>query len=176
MVTDIHQPQLETKIAILKRKAESSGQVLDDDVTQFIAAHVVSNIRELEGALIRVVAYAHLTKQPITVELARKVIFYGKYDKKRPVGFKRVMKAIQKHFSFSFEELKSKNRNKELARARQVAMYVMKKSTDKSLREIGAYLGGRNHTTVKHALDTIEQLINKNSTLQQQIRAVEQEL
>lgn len=176
MVTDIHQPQLETKIAILKRKAERNGQIIDDEVTHFIASHIISNIRELEGVLIRIMAYAHLTQQPITLNLAQRVIFHQEQDKKVVVDLKRVARIIEKHFSFSLDQLKSKKRNKELAFVRQVTMYLMKKSTDKSLREIGAYLGGRNHATVKHALTKVEKQISKNGQLQRQITAIEAEL
>lgn len=176
MIADIHQPCIEVKTAILKRKAESSGEILSDEVAHFLASHVTSNIRELEGALIRVVAFAHLTKQPITLDLVQTIFMHNECSTKEMVDFKAVVKVITKHFSYSLDELRSENRNKELVGARQIAMYIMKKHTDRSLRDIGTYLGGRNHTTVKHALSKIEQQIVADAKLQRQISLIEKDL
>jgi chromosomal replication initiator protein len=175
MVTDIHQPCIEVKTAILKRKAESSGEVLSDEVAHFLATHVTSNIRELEGALIRVIACAHLTQQPITLELAQSVFGPIEEVKKETIGFKAIIRSIGKNFPYSLDDLRSKNRNKDIAFVRQLTMYIMKKNTDKSLREIGAYLGGRNHATVKHALSRIEDMLLSNSKLQKQIDIITKE-
>jgi len=175
MIADIHQPCVEVKMAILKGKAEESGQILTDDVAHFLASHVTSNIRELEGALIRVIAFAQLTQETITLALVKKVFLHDECATKETVDFKAVIKAISKHFPYSLEELRSENRNKELAFARQVTMYVMKKNTERSLREIGAYLGDRNHTTVKHAISKIEQYIVADIKLQRQMSAIEKE-
>ncbi len=175
MIVDIHQPCIEVKTAILKRKAESSGEILSDEVAHFLACHVTSNIRELEGALIRVLAFAHLTKQRITLDVVKNIFIQDEFIPKEIVDFKAVVKAVTKHFNYSLEELKSENRNKELVFARQVAMYIMKKNTDRSLRDIGTYLGGRNHTTVKHALLKIEQLIIDDTKLHRHIESIEKE-
>ena len=120
-------------------------------------------------------AFAHLTKQEITLELAQTVLHSSIQHKKENVNLKSIMKILNKHFLYSLDELRSKNRNKDLVFARQMVMYIMKKSTDKSLREIGAYLGNRNHATVKHALGKIEQMIIKNNKLQKQIEVIIQE-
>jgi len=176
MIADIHQPCIEVKTAILKRKAEASGEILSDEVAHFLASHVTSNIRELEGALIRVIAFAHLTKEPINLALVQKVFFNDTEGvEKQSVDFKGVVKAVTKHFPYSLDDLRSENRNKELVLARQLTMYIMKKNTNRSLREIGAYLGDRNHTTVKHALSKIEQYILEDAKLQRQISAIEKE-
>jgi chromosomal replication initiator protein len=176
MIADIHQPCTEVKTAILKRKAEVSGELLSDEVAHFLASHVTSNIRELEGALIRVIAFAHLTKEPISLSLVQKVFFNDEEGvEKQSVDFKSVIKAVAKHFPYSLEELRSENRNKELVLARQLTMYIMKKNTNRSLREIGAYLGDRNHTTVKHALSKIEHYILEDTKLQRQISVIEKE-
>lgn len=175
MIADIHQPCIEVKTAILKRKAEASGETLSDEVAHFLASHVTSNIRELEGALIRVVAFAHLTKQPITLDLVQSIFMHNECITKEMVDFKTVVKAVTKHFNYSLDELKSENRNKELVFVRQVTMYIMKKNTDKSLRDIGTFLGGRNHTTVKHALSKIEQHIADDVKIQRQISIIEKE-
>ena len=175
MIADIHQPCVEVKMAILKGKAEENGEILNDEVAHFLAWHVTSNIRELEGALIRVMAFAQLTQEPITLSLVKKVFLHDECAAKETVDFRAVIKAISKYFPYSLDELRSESRNKELAFARQVTMYIMKKNTDKSLREIGAYLGDRNHTTVKHALSKIEQHIGVDVKLQRQINAIEKE-
>lgn len=175
MIADIHQPCVEVKMAILKGKAEESGQALNDEVAHFLASYVTSNIRELEGALIRVIAFAQLTQEPITLTLVKKVFVHDECATKEAIDFKTVIKAIAKHFPYSLEELRSENRNKELAFARQVTMYVMKKNTDRSLREIGAYLGDRNHTTVKHAVSKIEHHIVIDIKLQRQMASIEKE-
>lgn len=157
LVTDIYAPPLETKVAILKKKAEMSVEPLPDDVAHFIASQVFSNIRELEGALVRVMAFASLTRQQVTLELAQKVLVgAGSGHKSRTIGFDNIIQLIQKNYSYSLNELCSKARNKDLSFARQVAMYLMKKTTDKSLRNIGEYLGNRDHSTVMYAVDMIE--------------------
>lgn len=175
MIADIHQPCIEVKMAILKRKAEVNGESLNDEVAHFLAANVTSNIRELEGALIRVIAFAQLTREPIDLALVKKVFSHEEGLTKESIDFKAVIKAVTKHFPYSLDELRSENRHKELVLARQIAMYMMKKNTNSSLREIGAYLGDRNHTTVKHALEKIEHHINEDDALQRQISAIEKE-
>lgn len=176
MIADIHQPCIEVKTAILKRKAEVSGELLSDEVAHFLASHVTSNIRELEGALIRVIAFAHLTKEPLSLALVQKVFFNDEGGiEKQGIDFKTVIKAVTKHFPYSLEELRSENRNKELALVRQLTMYIMKKHTNKSLREIGVYLGDRNHTTVKHAISKIEHCIVEDAKLQRQLGMIEKE-
>ena len=176
MIADIHQPCIEVKTAILKRKAEALGEILSDEVAHFLAAHVTSNIRELEGALIRVIAFAQLTKESISLELVQKVFFNDEgHMEKQGIDFKAVMRAVTKHFPYSLDQLRSENRNKELALVRQLTMYVMKKHTNKSLREIGTYLGDRNHTTVKHAISKIEQCLIVDAKLQRQLSTIEKE-
>jgi chromosomal replication initiator protein len=175
MIADIHQPCIEVKTAILKRKAEESGQMLNDEVAHFLASYVKSNIRELEGALIRVIAFAQLMQESISLSLVKKVFLHDECPAKESIDFKAVVKAVFKQFPYSLDELRSENRNKELTFARQVTMYVMKKNTDKSLREIGAYLGDRNHTTVKHAISKIEDHVAVDVKLQRQIGAIEKE-
>src|SRR5262249_16903698 len=148
-VADIHVPSLETKIAIIKKKAELSDYgVLRDDVAQYIAKATVSNIRELEGAFIRVMAFASLTQQEVTIELAKKVLMEGAQDvEKESIGFEQVLKSMQQFYPCTRAELCSKSRNKQISFARQVAMFLFKTVAHKSLREIGDYLGGRDHST-----------------------------
>lgn len=176
LVTDIHTPSLETKVAILKRKADLHSEQLDDDVAHFIATHVESNIRELEGALIRVLAFAALTKQPVSLELAKKVLFRAQEHDTQGTNFNHVIKCLSKHYPYTLDDLCSKKRNKNLSFARQVAMFLMKKMTDKSLREIGTFLGGRDHSTVMHALDKVEHYKKENPTFADQLNKIEREI
>ncbi len=177
LVTDIHEPSLETKIAILKKKASLSGEILDDHVAQFIADHSVGNIRELEGSLIRVIAFAALTKQPICIELAQKVLVRTQTPMdKQGVSFDLIMKVIGKQYKYSHSDLCSKQRSKELSEVRHIAMFLMKKLTDKSLRDIGGFLGGRDHSTVMHGLQKIEWQLKTNKELVEHIEKLEAEI
>lgn len=157
LVTDIYAPPLETKVAILKKKAETGAEPLPDDVAHFIASQVFSNIRELEGALVRVMAFASLTRQQVTLELAQKVLIGAMTSNHaRSIGFDNVIQAVQKYYSYSLNDLCSKARNKDISSVRQIAMFLMKKTTDKSLRDIGEFLGHRDHSTVMYAVEKIE--------------------
>ena len=156
LVTDIHTPSLETKVAILQKKAKLSGQELPDSIAYFIASSVDSNIRELEGALIRVTAFASLTGKPLSIELAKKVLCRYHACPKKEISLQGVTRCIHKYYRFDLKDLRSKKRKKELSFARQVAMFLMKKHTKKSLREIGTFLGGRDHSTVLHAIEKIQ--------------------
>lgn len=176
LVTDIHTPSLETKVAILKRKADLHSEQLDDDVAHFIATHVESNIRELEGALIRVLAFAALTKQPVTLDLAHKVLFRVQEQEVHGANFNQVIKCVAKHYPYTLHDLCSKRRDKNLSFARQVAMFLMKRATDKSLREIGSFLGGRDHSTVLHALEKVEQYKKENPAFADQLNKIEREI
>jgi chromosomal replication initiator protein len=178
LVTDIHIPSLETKVAILKKKAELSNSIVSDEVAFFVASRVVSNIRELEGSLVRVMAFASLTKQPITLELARKVLLRSSTEEAVPrvVDFDRVVNHLQKQYGYSLADMQSKSRNKDLAFVRQVAMYLMKKLTDKSLRDVGMYLGGRDHSTVMHAISKIEQHVSVDKEFMEKMKRIEDEI
>lgn len=170
LVTDIYAPPLETKVAILKKKAEMSNEQLDDEVAHFIASHVFSNIRELEGALVRVMAFASLTRQHVSLDLAKKVLVRTAPERQsQSVGFEQVIKSIEKYYSYTLQDLCSKGRNKDLSFARQVAMFLMKKVTDKSLRDIGEFLGNRDHSTVLYALEKVETRSKKDAEFKHKI-------
>jgi len=156
LVADVHAPSLETKVAILKKKAELQGELFSDDVAHFIASYVASNIRELEGALIRVMAFALLTKQPVSLELAKKVLVRPGETNGHTVDFARVVKIVNKYYPYSLDQLRSRSRNKDLAFVRHFLMFLMKKMTNKSLRDIGAFLGGRDHSTVLNGITKME--------------------
>ena len=176
LVADIRMPTLETKIAILKKKAEMSNEHLPNDVAEYIASRVVSNIRELEGSLVRVLAFSSLTNQPISLDLAQKVLVRVTDTKRKTVEFDQVIKVFSKYYPFTLEQLRSKNRNKDLSFARQMVMFLMKKITEKSLRDIGLFLGGRDHSTVMHAINKIERQRVASESMSQQINAIEQEV
>ncbi|MCL4229934.1 chromosomal replication initiator protein DnaA [Candidatus Dependentiae bacterium] len=175
LITDIHAPSFETKMAIIKKKAEHSNEQLTDEVALFVASRPVNNIRELEGCLIRVMAFASLTKQPITLELAKKVLLWSHDggNVAHGIDLEQVCKVVAAHFKFSVLELKSKNRNKELSFARQVALFLMKKVTDKSLRDIGFYLGKRDHSTVVHAVEKIEAHVKETPEFAHELKRIE---
>ena len=172
----MHVPTLETKVAILKKKAEINNENLSDEVAHFIASRVVSNVRELEGSLIRVMAFASLTKQPITIELAQKVLIRAQEVNKHAVGFERIVKCVSKYYSYDLSALRSKNRSKDLSFVRQVTMFLMKKITDKSLRDIGIFLGGRDHSTVMHALDKVQTHAQENNEFQTTLKQIEEDI
>lgn len=177
LVTDIHTPSLETKVAILQKKAKSNNQELADDIAYFIASSVDSNIRELEGALIRVTAFSSLTNQPLSLEIAKKILNKaGEVVKKKAIDFDDVSKAINKYYNFNLSDLKSKKRVKELSWARQVTMFLMKKHTNKSLRDIGMFLGGRDHSTVLHAIEKVEELASSDKEFFEVLQVIEKNM
>ncbi len=157
LITDISTPTLETKIAIIRKKAEAHQEKLSDEVAEYIATAITSNVRELEGALIRVFAFASLTQQPLTLELAAKIIARTVEPSKSPTDLSTIGARVAKHFDYSLQDLKSAQRNKDISFARQIAMYLMKQCTRHSLREIGKFLARKDHSTIIHALEKIEQ-------------------
>ena len=156
LVTDIQPPDLETRIAILQSKAERDALVVPDDVLLFIAEHIKSNVRELEGSLIRLLAHSSLTGSEISVELAERVLSNILSHEVKRVTIDRVQREVGQEFGVSIEGLKSKKRTKTLTEPRQVAMFLCRRLTDLPLVEIGQAFGGRDHTTVIHACDKVE--------------------
>ena len=163
---------------ILKKKADAHNITLDDDVADFIASRIVSNIRALEGALVRVEAFSTLTRQPISSELARQVLINIDPPPKRNdnILLEKVLKTVAKHFSIPLQDLRSKKRLKYIACARQIAFYLMKKHTISSLQAIGNYVGGRDHSTVIHAIMKIEKQLETNTPLKQKLKMIEQDV
>lgn len=176
LVADIQIPDLETKIAILEQKADAYGIALHQDVADFIASRVISNIRELEGALIRVSAFATLTNQPISLEMARRVLLNLNEKKKDGIQLENVLKAVAKHYDVSAHEIKSKKRHKGITFVRQITLYLMKKLTISSLQTIGSFIGGRDHSTVIHAITKVESMMQQEKDLVQKLRKIEQEI
>ncbi len=178
LVADIQMPDLETKIAILNKKAALHAFALPDDVADFIASRVLSNIRELEGALIRVSAFASLTKQPISLEMAQKVLMNinGRRYEQEGVLLDNILKTIARHYAISINDIKSKKRHKNIASIRQVTFYMMKKLSNCSLQTIGSFIGGRDHSTVIHAVTKVEKLIQGESSFIKKLKMIEQKI
>lgn len=156
LVTDIQPPDLETRIAILRKKAEGVTVIIPDDVTFFIADKVKSNIRELEGALIRVVAYSALIGKEINVGLAQEILKEMLLEEEKKITIDLIQKKVAEYFDIRISDMKVKKRVRTIAYPRQVAMYLCRDLTDYSLPEIGEHFGGRDHTTVLHAYGKIK--------------------
>jgi chromosomal replication initiator protein len=173
LIADLTAPDLETRIAILRAKAEEGAVPITSDVVEFIARKVVSNVRELEGALNRIVAFASMGATPISIELAQAVLSNVLYNpKKRQVTPERIAKAVSDYYSVPLEALQGQKRDKAIVMPRQIAMFLMREETDVSLLRIGAELGGRDHSTVLHACDKITREVANNDELRREIAAV----
>ncbi len=158
LIADIQPPDLETRVAILKRKAEAEAVPLEDNVAMYIAGRIRSNIRELEGSLIRLIAYASLTGREITLELTHEVLRNVIDQDDRAVTIESIQRYVADYYQLKVSDLKSRNNSKSIAMPRQVAMYLCKKLTHASLPEIGRSFGNKHHSTVIHSIKRIELL------------------
>jgi len=158
LIADIQAPDLETKVAILKKKAETEGIPLPDSVAIYIAGKIKSNIRELEGSLIRLIAYASLTGREISLPLAQEVLRNILQNDDRAITIEIIQKFVSDYYQLKVAELKSRNNSKSVAMPRQIAMYLCKSLTSASLPEIGRSFGGKHHSTVIHSIRKIEDL------------------
>jgi chromosomal replication initiator protein len=156
LIADIQAPDLETKMAILDKKAEAENIHLPDDVRSFMASKTKSNVRELEGALIKLMAYSSLTGTPINLHMAQQVLKHLVHVQDRRVTMDSIQKAVAEHFQLKPSQLKEKSNTKKIVYPRQVAMYLVKELTSASLPEIGRAFGGKHHTTVIHSVNKIE--------------------
>ena len=177
LIADIQIPDFETRMAILKKKAEVENLNVANEVMVYIATKIKSNIRELEGALIRIVAYSSLTNREITVDLASealKDIISKKQGKSITINL--IQDIVSSYFNLRVEDLKSQRRTRNVAYPRQIAMYLSRKLTDMSLPKIGEEFGGRDHTTVIHAYEKISDNLNKDESLQHTIDDITKKL
>ena len=158
LIADIQSPDLETKVAILKRKAEAEAVPLPDNVAMYIAGRIKSNIRELEGSLIRLIAFASLTGREISLELTHEVLRNVIDQDEKAVTIETIQKYVSDYYQLKVSELKSRNNSKSIAMPRQVAMYLCKTLTHASLPEIGRSFGGKHHSTVIHSIKKVEEL------------------
>ncbi len=170
LITEVQPPELETRLAILQTKAVHEQVAVPDDVLEFIATHVKENIRELEGALIRVTAFASLNGQPMSRELAEQVLSdIVSADQPRRITPQLILEATSETFGFTVEELRGPNRRRPLVTARQVSMYVFRELTDFSYPAIGREFGGRDHSTVMHAVEKITGLMRERHQIYNQV-------
>jgi chromosomal replication initiator protein len=165
LMADIQPPDLETKMAILDKKAEAEGVKLPDDVRSFMASKTKSNVRELEGALVKLMAYSSLTGTPINLQMAQQVLKHLVHVQDRRVTMDAIQKAVAERFSIKQSQLKEKSNTRKIVYPRQVAMYLVKELTDASLPEIGRAFGGKHHTTVIHSINKIDQTRHHDADL-----------
>jgi chromosomal replication initiator protein len=169
LIADIQPPDLETKIAILQKKAENDRFVLPDDVAEYIARAIKSNVRELEGALTRLMAYASLTGVTVSLATAQQVLRNIIASQEKRVTIDLIQKRVSEHFNLREQDLKVRSNTRAIAFPRQVAMYIVKQLTTASLPEIGRQFGGKHHTTVLHSINKIEELRRSDKDLNRTI-------
>jgi len=163
---DIQPPELETRIAILKKKAEAYGMVVSGEILDYIATNITSNIRELEGCLIKILANSSLNSKEITFELVKETVKEIATDKKIiNINIDSITKTVCNHFNIAENKIREKTRKKEVVQARQIAMYLSKEMTNSSLKTIGLHFGGRDHSTVVYACNSIETSKENDSAL-----------
>lgn len=176
LTADIKFPDFETRTAILEKKAELDGVEVPKEVLQFIAQSITSNIRELEGALNRVKAYAKLAHKPIDTDLAENAMKDILKSGKPEINVEYIQEIVAAHYNFKVEDLKSKRKTQPLATARQVAMYLCRKILDESLVSVGKKFGGRDHTTVIHGIDKVTDMIESDPNFQKNIIDIENKI
>lgn len=165
VMADLSAPDFETRLAIVHKKMDMEGFFIDDQVAEYIAKKITSNIRELEGAIKKIIAYQDLMKEDITLEVAEKIIIDFNTSKSKTITADACIKAVEKHFNLKEGDLVSQKKNKDISYPRQLCMYIMRELTKQSLPKIGQSLGGRDHTTVLHGIKKIEKDIDENSTI-----------
>src|SRR6056297_36528 len=173
---DLQSPDYETRIAILKQKIYNDGIEISDEVIDYIASHISSNIRELEGALISLLAQSTLNRKEITLELAKMMIDRLVKNSKKEISVDYIQKVVCDYFNLSPDLLQSKTRKREIVQARQIAMYFSKSLTKSSLASIGALIGGKDHATVLHACKTVNNLMDTDKRFKNQIETIEKKL
>jgi len=175
LIVDIQPPELETRIAILRTKAERAGRNVPDEILENIAHQIQSNIRELEGALTRVLAYSDLSGKPLTMELTR-IALTDFLPAPSSVEPDRILKIVADAFNLTQEELLSRNRSKKIALPRQIAMYLLRDMVNISFPQIGKTMGGRDHTTVLYACEKVADLIERDDLFRRQVFQIRDQL
>ena len=169
LTADLQMPDFETRVAIIRRKMQSEGIFISDDVVEYLAYSVDTNVRELEGILISLIAHASLNRVDIDLQLAKTVMKNIIKDIETEVGIDFIQKTVSEYFGIALDDLKAKTRKKEIVIARQVAMYFSKEFTNHSLKSIGYHFGGRDHSTVIHALTTVNDMIDTDNQFKNSI-------
>lgn len=176
LITDVQAPDFETRIAILKMNADFRGVQLPDEVIDFIARQVTSNIRELEGALVRVIVFASMTSTPLTRDTAARALSDVFTASEVSLTMDEILRVVGRHFGIDVKDLKSKGRRQELVGPRQIAMYLIRELTQHSYPEIGQFFSNRDHTTVMYAVTKITDNLPGDSDLQKRVREIQQNL
>lgn len=176
LAADLKPPSLDTRIAILERKAEDEGIELNDEVIAFIAKSIEQNIRELEGALIRLLAYAALHQHDIDLDLTKEVLRDLVQEQKATLTVEDIQRVVCEHLDVSEDRVRAKTRTREVVRARQIAMYFVKKHTDHSLTDIGLHFGGRDHSTVIHANDRVATRMEEDEQFRETVDTIGRKL
>jgi chromosomal replication initiator protein len=169
LTADIQAPDLETRIAILQKKSEENALELPSNVIDFIAVNVTKNIRELEGCLISLFARASLENREISIDLAKDVLRILVNNVRTPLSIEQIQKAVSDFFDIPIDLLRAKTRRQEIVIARQVAMYLAKEMTNSSLKTIGIHFGGRDHSTVIHACQAVEEFLKTDNNYKQNL-------
>jgi chromosomal replication initiator protein len=172
LMVDVQPPDLETKMAILDKKAEMEGIKLPEEVRIFIATKAKSNVRELEGALIKLIAYSAVTDLPVTVTMAQQVLKHLTHGQERRISIETIIKAVAEKFALQPSQLKQKTNERKIAYPRQIAMYLAKELTPASLPEIGRTFSGKHHTTVLHSIQKIDRLRHQDQDLNNLLHSV----
>jgi len=173
LIADIQAPDTETRVAILRKKAEEDRIALPDEVAMFLATHIRNNVRELEGSLIRLSAFSSLSGNEISVEMAREILKNLIPDRSRALTIEAIQKLVADHYNVKISDLKSPRRLKVLTVPRQIAMYLCRKHVKSSFPELGMKFGGKDHSTVVHAVQKIEKLLQQDLTLRNEISSLE---
>jgi chromosomal replication initiator protein len=176
LIADIQPPDLETKVAILQKKAESESSSLPTDVAMFIASNVRTNVRELEGALVRLIAWCNMNHMDITLSSTQQCLKQFIDTQVRKVTIDAIQKGVAEHFGMRVSELKQKNNSRAVVVPRQIAMYLAKSLTEASLPEIGRQFGGKHHTTVMHSIGKIDELRRTDKDLNRTINKLQEAL
>lgn len=176
LTADLQMPDFETRMAIIMRKMQSDGIYIPDDVVEYLAYSVDTNVRELEGVLISLIAHATLNKTDINLELAKQTLKNIVHDIESEVGVDYIQKTVGEYFQISVDDLKDKTRKKEIVIARQVAMYLCKEYTNHSLKSIGYHFGGRDHSTVIHAVQSVSDMMDIDQKFNQAIEELKKKM
>ncbi len=172
LTADIQPPDLETRIAILQKKSQENGLELSSAVIDFIAANVKNNIRELEGVLISMLARASLESRELTIDLAKDVLRIVVHELRSPISIEQIQTTVAEHFDLPVDQLRAKTRRQEVVIARQTAMFLAKELTNSSLKTIGLHFGGRDHSTVIHACQAVEEHASTNEDFRRQLESL----
>ena len=172
LTVELEKPDYQTRLDILNHKIKNEQLKIDSEVIEYIAFQVDTNIRELEGVLVSILAHSTISKQNIDLTLAKSIISKIVKDTNREIDIKYIQEIVSKFFSISIEDMKDKARNKEIVIARQVAMYFSKDFTNNSLKSIGFHFGGRDHSTVIHAVQSVNDMIDTDNIFKKNIEEI----